>query len=178
METALSFIVLLSLCPRPHTVIEGLLWLFWHWVLFHYTLPEENLCASCNYTTNTCRWKRVSQLTSKSERLWLSVFSCPFPAMWFTSSMDDTGNQRCLPRKPSFAAQRRPWMEDDDVRAHNHGSAYVTTFAYPSVLCCLAGWERLIFYGHLQQIGCNTAGVQLVSPQALKQPVLFVGTNL
>lgn len=37
------------------------------------------------------------------------------------------------------SAAQRPGMEDDDVRALNRGSAYVTTFAYPSVLCCLAG---------------------------------------
>lgn len=49
-------------------------------------------------------------------------------------------------------------MEDDDVRALNHGSAYVTACAYPPVLCCRAGQERLTFYGYLLQTGCNRIG--------------------
>lgn len=49
-------------------------------------------------------------------------------------------------------------MNDDDVSAHNHASAYVTTFAYPSVLCCLAGGEWVTFDGNLQQTYGNTAG--------------------
>lgn len=54
METALSFIVLLSLCPRPDTVIKSLQWLASGTrALFHFILPEENLCASCNMPVRT-----------------------------------------------------------------------------------------------------------------------------
>lgn len=61
--------------------------------------------------------------------------------------------------------------EDDDVRALNHGSAYVTTFAYPSVLCCLAGRAALAFYGHLQETGRNTSS-KVCCCRCLKLPVL------
>lgn len=62
-------------------------------------------------------------------------------------------------------------MDDDDVRAHNHVSAYVTTFPYPSVLCCLAGRERVTFDGNLQQTDRNTTA-ELICLKAPKHTLL------
>lgn len=115
--TALSFIVLLLLCTRPNIVVESSPWLFWHWSTF----PLHAARGECP-CQQAGRWDET--------RAHLQIKTWPTLVSIKQSLRHNT-------------VISHTWKDDDDVRAHSPSSACVTTFAYPSVLCCLAGWHLL-----------------------------------